>query len=380
MTAKNESSFQSLEKLIWVVDQLEQYRKFSVVEFGEKFYGKKFKTRDLLPFVQKIINSNYLGLNSLKAPYIEKEVEIDDEGKKIIADKSLDRKGFFTLPENAVIDNIKFGESDLLIEAIIKKMSQTPYINPLFTQVSMQKLETKIDSSPADTSKMDQSNKPDSRLISNRIVYHFSEYEEIDDKLKSNLSKILQSFPNDGNEPKSYVITFHYKKLDGKKKTETILPLRLINYQGKWSIIGLNMQEIDKSFNLKKIMQFRVARMEDICINNKYHIVSDENEKQIDEILSRNFGIGIGESNQSEAKIKFTGDVAKMIAEIKWHPNQLLTMNPDGSAIISLKYPIDLSNELIGRVLRYGRYAQILEPKDLRRQWKAEIAEMRKLP
>jgi predicted DNA-binding transcriptional regulator YafY len=75
---------------------------------------------------------------------------------------------------------------------------------------------------------------------------------------------------------------------------------------------------------------------------------------------------GIWSETPQTVKIRFDKTVASSIAERIWHPSQTLDWLEGGDLILSMT--VGLSSELLAWVMRWERYAQVLEPADFRQK------------
>ena len=64
------------------------------------------------------------------------------------------------------------------------------------------------------------------------------------------------------------------------------------------------------------------------------------------------------------AVLRFTKHRAQWVETERWHPQQLATLEPDGSYLLKVPYSDD--RELVGDILRFGADVQVLAPPELR--------------
>lgn len=203
--------------------------------------------------------------------------------------------------------------------------------------------------------------------ISDKIEYYMSEHYKIEQKLKfgNMINTIIQSFEN------KKLVKFTYNSKD-------ILfePVKLIHYTAKWYLIGI---VIDSSTSTKdkKPRMFNLSQITNIFKTQDPYIVRNYDRLS----YSDSFGI-IMSSKTETATIRFYEPVNKNMREILWFDKQKTTVSVDYKkghyTQYDLPYPVKASGELIGRVLRYGCYAEIISPLSLRNEWKDQIKKMYK--
>jgi len=328
-------AFPTLEKYIWITEQLSKNGKFKFSDYCEKFHAdtcnkEGFKSNKAFKDIDNIIESPELGLTNLIKP-------LNKRG-------GFDKHGYYVLSPGALVENLKFSDNEKLMAAIINKISSTKSINPFFTNANKAAINEKI--------------KVDNDLC-DKIIYKFTEYENCSPELLSKISKILNAFLENRRLRLKYTMP--------KKTSVKVTPLRLVNYNGQWYLYGISSYDgVNKYFKLS-----RIDRLETI---DKFdcNIVSQFDEKNLNE----NFGIGTG-GDSLVAVIKFTGRSAQTITETKWNEKQeIIICEHDNSRIMKIKYSSFLPQELVGKVLQYGAEAEILEPEELRNEWKSKITEM----
>ena len=93
-------------------------------------------------------------------------------------------------------------------------------------------------------------------------------------------------------------------------------------------------------------------------------------DEQLDQHLAGSYGIFSGEP-KGWAKIVFSAQAARWVADERWHSKQQGHFLPDGR--YELKIPYSNGRELLMDVLHYGGDAEIVEPKTLREQMRAML-------
>jgi proteasome accessory factor B len=78
-----------------------------------------------------------------------------------------------------------------------------------------------------------------------------------------------------------------------------------------------------------------------------------------------------------QLKIRFDAEVAHMVRDRVWRPDQTLMTEPDGSVLLAFEAAGSL--EILAWVLSYGRHAELLEPPELRKELKRQIKGLREI-
>jgi predicted DNA-binding transcriptional regulator YafY len=74
-------------------------------------------------------------------------------------------------------------------------------------------------------------------------------------------------------------------------------------------------------------------------------------------------------------KIRFDSEVAHLIKERSWRPDQQMLTEPDGSLLLSFEAAGSL--EILAWILSFGNHAELLEPLELRKELKRKIKGLR---
>ncbi|MBT8764421.1 WYL domain-containing protein [Desulfohalobiaceae bacterium Ax17] len=156
-----------------------------------------------------------------------------------------------------------------------------------------------------------------------------------------------------------------YSKPDGSISKRIIEPLRFINYQGRWYVLGFcHLRQEPRTFLVARIRGASVLKTKS----------RPENEIGLDpdKLLDSAFGIFKGEKTR-QVKILFTGKAANIIREQKWHKDQQLEPAKQG---VILTLPVADFTEIKMKVLQFGANARVLEPRSLKQDMAEEIARM----
>jgi len=194
------------------------------------------------------------------------------------------------------------------------------------------------------------------------IKYRYSEAYREKDSL-SKIIYILQSIKD------RKILKCEYQKPQVKESKSILLkPARLFFYNGSWYVIG----EEDRS---EKIKQYKVSRMSKIGLTETKYMI---NTKKINKVLNKldsSFGIHFDPQAEVQiAKIKFDNEVKDLMQDLVWFDKQ--ENNEKVADGVIFKVPYTASRELLGRILRYGCHAEVLEPAELREEWMGELRKM----
>lgn len=161
-----------------------------------------------------------------------------------------------------------------------------------------------------------------------------------------------------------YRLTLDYRP-PGKRRTAEykVDPYTLIFYKGGLYLLGY-------AHNRKALRTFAVERINRIRVEKERFEMPEEFRPE--EQLKSAFGIV--EEKAMTVKVRFSPQIAHAVGDRLWHPTQKIRRERDGSALLS--FTAGGRMEIISWILSYGRYAEVLEPEDLREEVKGIVAEM----
>ncbi len=134
-----------------------------------------------------------------------------------------------------------------------------------------------------------------------------------------------------------------------------VSPIRLVRYRDNWYMDGY-------CHNYNELRQFELSRIKTAKITN--YSSESVSKKMQDEFFADSYGIFSGKANKV-AVIKFYDFAAKIVSKEKWHKKQ--TMEYDQNAgVLTVRIPYNDDRELIRDVMRWGQYAEFIEPQELR--------------
>lgn len=149
-------------------------------------------------------------------------------------------------------------------------------------------------------------------------------------------------------------IAFTYAgRASGRLTQRRASPQRLVYYRAAW---------YSDCFDEEKqvLRTFSVDRMQSIrLLEAAARRIEDE---ELDEILTPGYGIFAG-TPRAKARLLFTAERAKWVADEIWHPDQEAQYLADGSYELTVPYADP--RELAGEILRHGAHVVVLEPDSL---------------
>jgi len=143
--------------------------------------------------------------------------------------------------------------------------------------------------------------------------------------------------------------------------TRTISPQRLVNYRGNWYVDAwCHLRNGLRSFSVDAVQQVEALRERSKAVS----------EKDLKEYFETSYGIFSGKATKI-AKLRFTPDRARWVANESWHPSQKGTFDEQGAYL--LEFPYHHDTELVMDILRHGPDVEVLAPKELRQAVKQQL-------
>lgn len=180
------------------------------------------------------------------------------------------------------------------------------------------------------------------------------------EKLNDKISKINYSIS------KGRAIRISYFSLNKNNiAVRKIEPYTIIFKEGEWYVIGYCHAK-------EEVRTFKISRIKSI------EYTSDIYMKPVNfslkEYFKNNWGVFRGE--EQEVVVKFDRKLAEFIKQSKWHVNQQITENHDGS--INFKVFLNELDEIKDWIMGFGSSAEVIAPSKLRNEVKHEIEELNK--
>jgi predicted DNA-binding transcriptional regulator YafY len=162
---------------------------------------------------------------------------------------------------------------------------------------------------------------------------------------------------------KRLVITY-FARGTGETTEREVSPQRLVHYRENWYLDAwCHLRDGLRNFAVDSITRVEVLEKK----------AKDVSRNAMNEVLGAGYGIFTGKDVQT-AKLRFTPERARWVAQEHWHPNQKGILEPDGSYVLELPYTDD--RELIMDILKFGAEVEVLGPATLKKRVKTEIVKM----
>ena len=351
---KNEIGTKPMQRVAVFIIDLITHGYINKNEYMNKFvnkHGEDF-SKNTFPRTVKIVKKNF------KIPIIynrkEERYEIDKENKK------LRDSIFLKLYESKLPEFLSVNELLFFYSFVKSMITSEVYLPPTEEadgydyQSMLRFLEKRLD--------------PSQKYLSEKIEYKTNEQYKVKRGAFSNsIDMIMKSFKN------KTLIKFSYLNKNKKEneKNRLVQPVKLVHYSGKWHLIAYCLKGKGiRNFNLSYIV----------------HGIRPSNNKYLDEIpeptYNNSFGIMAGEET-NKATIRFYGDVAERMEEVIWQKDQKTTTGNCKERGIYTQFEFDAPSkffdELVGQVLRFGFFAEIIGFPELREKWIGYISEMNRL-
>jgi len=88
----------------------------------------------------------------------------------------------------------------------------------------------------------------------------------------------------------------------------------------------------------------------------------DVADEELDALLTAGYGLFAGPAKH-KARLVFTAERARWVADETWHPDQTGRFLPDGRYELTVPYADE--RELVGEILRHGPDVEVLGPESL---------------
>lgn len=205
---------------------------------------------------------------------------------------------------------------------------------------------------------------PDYRKVSERISYAIPVSESIDDM--EDFTTICQAMVVGKR------LDIDYENVAGERHTRSVEPERLVNYAGRWYLIGYDHLRDD-------VRTFHLSRMHRISLSHERAGFPEDPKhcEEVERYLASGFGIFNGQVT-ARATVRIHGQAAPLVARQHWHPEQSLAVGtaPDGLPFTELTVPVSDWRELLSRVLSFGSSGEAVAPPEFRRLWEEEVRKM----
>jgi len=163
-------------------------------------------------------------------------------------------------------------------------------------------------------------------------------------------------------------IKIKYRNSKGIVSKRTVEPLYLMCYASQWYFIAYDCQK-------KDIRTFHSGRIEEAILTEEYfksYIRDDKLKKYIEDTF------GIYKSDKvKKVKARFYEPAYYNVLGQVWHKDEkkIEGTHPEYGKYIEIEIPVGDYGEVIGKVLRFTPYSEILEPENLRQEWLNRLRE-----
>jgi predicted DNA-binding transcriptional regulator YafY len=148
----------------------------------------------------------------------------------------------------------------------------------------------------------------------------------------------------------------HWNRQRNDETQRDVSPQRLVHYRDNWYLDTWCHHAGDvRSFSIDAI---RAAELLD-------DRAKEVPKQELDDILKAGYGIFAGKT-VSWAKLRFTAERARWVANEAWHEQQKARFDPDGSYVLEVPYADD--RELMMDILKFGPDVEVLGPEKLRKR------------
>jgi predicted DNA-binding transcriptional regulator YafY len=147
----------------------------------------------------------------------------------------------------------------------------------------------------------------------------------------------------------------------GETSEREVSPQRLVHYRENWYLDAwCHLRNELRNFAIDSIQEAEVIEVK----------AREVSARSMNEALGAGYGIFSG-AKVKWAKLRFTPQRARWVAQECWHPRQKGQTAPDGSYTLSLPYSDH--RELIMDILKYGADVEVIGPEDLRNRVAIEV-------
>ncbi len=141
---------------------------------------------------------------------------------------------------------------------------------------------------------------------------------------------------------------------DSGFRARMVSPQSLVRYRDNWYLDAWDHVRSElRCFALSRMRQFHVLA----------EAAQEVERLKLDAHFAESYGIFAGRARKI-AKLVFTGEAARFIAEERWHPKQRVSLQADGR--LRLELPCGDVRELARDVMRYADEVEVLGPDELR--------------
>lgn len=156
-----------------------------------------------------------------------------------------------------------------------------------------------------------------------------------------------------------------YQSLQATEPTTyDIYPYGLIYHRGSLYLVG-------RAPDHEEVCHWKVDRIEDAEVTQ--FPFNRPPDFDLTEHLRGAFGVFHGDGDVC-VKVRFSPTVARYVTESRWHASQQLVRQKDGSVLAEFR--LSTTEEIKQWVLSFGRHAEVLEPRELRKEIVRDLREL----
>ncbi len=173
---------------------------------------------------------------------------------------------------------------------------------------------------------------------------------------------------------KGQVLHLSYINARNEASHRDIEICRLVNYMGHWYVVAWDREkQALRTFHMSRIQSLKLATGEATWLSGQ----TAERNRQLETYVGAGFGIFNG-IQTIQATIRFHHPIIPIIRMQHWHPAQKDSEGHDNTGLAWLDRLIPVSDyaELLGRVLSFGQFAEVISPPDFRQRWVDSVLAM----
>ena len=145
----------------------------------------------------------------------------------------------------------------------------------------------------------------------------------------------------------------HFNRQSGESVQRVISPQQLVHYRDNWYVDAwCHLRHGLRSFSVDAITDCELLDLE----------AKEFDPEMVSETMQSGYGI-FGGQVKDWAKINFNAERARWVQHEEWHPEQIGTINKDGT--YTLEIPYSDERELVGDILKYGSDVSVISPNSL---------------
>ena len=153
----------------------------------------------------------------------------------------------------------------------------------------------------------------------------------------------------------------HYGRQTGEETERVISPQQLVYYRDNWYVDSwCHLRNGIRSFSIDAITNAEILKEK----------TKEVSKSKLKEALESGYGIFSGKA-VTWAKLRFSPERARWVANEQWHPQQKGKFEDDGSYLLEI--PFSDNRELVMDILRHGSEVEVISPQKLRKRVGQEL-------